>query len=98
MLQKIYNAFAPSVILMLPRMFYRGLILYFCWIWFIVPIFGLPIIPLWEAITIGGAVSLLTFEQIGLVENTNEAWLILAKWCIGATVFFVAAFVMHLMR
>lgn len=83
---------------MLPRMFYRGIILFFCWIWFVVPIFGLPIIPLWYAIPLSGVVSLLSFEKIGDVDNTVDAWINLGRWFIGASVFFMAAFLMHLLR
>lgn len=83
---------------MLPRMFYRGVILYFCWLWFVAPVFGLPPLPLWESIPISGLISLLTFERIGEIENATDAWITVGRWWIGATVFLAAAYAMHIMR
>lgn len=93
---KVWNSLKPSIILMMPRMFYRGIILYFCWLWFVVPLFGVPVIPIWEAIPISGLVSILTFERIGMFHDVREAWVRVGEWSLGATVFFVAAFIFHL--
>lgn len=95
---RLLNAFLPSIVLMMPRMFYRGIILYFCWLWFIVPIFGVAVIPLWEAIPISGLASLLTFEKIGKACELREAWIRVGEWAVGATVFFVAAYIFHIIR
>ena len=96
-MERIYKTFYPSIILMMPRMFYRGVILYFCWLWFIVP-FGLPIIPIWYAIPISGLISILTFEQIGRMHDPVEAWKRVGEWSVGATVFFASAFMFHILR
>ena len=93
--KEIFRSLVPTTILMMPRMFYRGLILYFCWLWFVVPLFALPIMPLWYAIPLSGLVSILTFEKIGVCHSIQESWVRVGEWALGATVFFIAAFVFH---
>jgi hypothetical protein len=65
--------------------------------WFVASLFGLPIIPFWDAVAISGLVSLLTFERIGEISEVQEAWIAVGRWSIGATVFFASAWLLHLM-
>ena len=84
-----------SSILIIPRALYRGVILYFCWLWFLVP-WGLPYLPYWTATIIGGVVSTLTFEHIGETHNSTSAFIKMMEWFFGINVFFLFAFIVHL--
>lgn len=95
-LNPFWKTFIPSACLMIPRMLYRGIMLYYCWLWFIVPIFKIAMLPLISAVCIGGMVSMLTFEDIGQIDNTQLALIRLGQWAIGASAFFVAIYLIHL--
>lgn len=94
-LSPIKNVAKASAVMIIPRMLYRGVILYFCWMWFIVE-YGLPPMDYWTATIIGGLISTLTFEHIGETKSISEAYAKMIEWFIGINVFFVAAFLIHL--
>ncbi|MBI2626116.1 MAG: hypothetical protein HYW69_00810 [Candidatus Nealsonbacteria bacterium] len=51
---------------------WKGFVLLMLWKWFIVPIFGLPELPLVAAIGVGMVISFLTYQQIESKSNEDE--------------------------
>ena len=95
-LTPVKNIVKASAILIIPRMLYRGVILYFCWWWFVVPYLGFPPINFWVAAALGGVISTLTFEHIGETKSFAVANKKMIEWLIGINIFFLAAFLIHL--
>lgn len=93
-LKPIIDTIKASSILIIPRMLYKGFILYFCWMWFAIP-YGLPELDYWTATVMGGVTSVLTFEHIGQTHNTTTAFRAMMEWMFGASVFLAVAFLIH---
>lgn len=92
----IKDLIISAFILSVPRMFYRGLMLYFGWFWFITPFIGLKPLPFLAAVSISGIISLMTFEHIGEIHSSSLAFKRLIEWLVAASIPFFFIFLINL--
>ena len=96
-LKPVENIFLASATLIIPRMLYRGVILYFCWRWFMLD-YGFPPLDYFTAAAMGGVLSVFTLSHMGEVKTVYEAQKKLVEWLIAISTFFAGAYVLYLIK
>lgn len=82
--------FIGVMALAIPATILRGWVLSYLWIWFVVPIFGLPVISIVEAIAVSFIIGFLTHGSTGYdwSKDTQEKFVqILSVWFISPFLF-----------